>query len=292
MSIDVDSLMPEIEAGDKPPDLPEAQLNTEAPADKEPPVRAEDGKFAAKDQKEAAKEPAKAEPKPETKPEPKTIPLAAHLEERNKFKAELDALRREMEAIKNPPKPPPAEPDYAQDPKGYTDHKLKSALDALEGTKKQVEQAQQTAQLSAQQTEQLQFTRQLEAAESAFVKEAPDYYDALNHVRQVRAQQLKLLAPDISDEHIARQIGQEELGLAMNLARAGRNPIATVYQMAQAYGYSRKEKVELPDIQGKKKLPPDQTLGTGAQTDSEPSDESSDPFEEAFGQVFGKRKAS
>ena len=40
---------------------------------------------------------------------------------------------------------------------------------------------------------------------------------------------------------IGKQIGQEGIQLAMQLARAGRNPIATVYQMAQAYGYRKEQ---------------------------------------------------
>lgn len=291
MTVDVDSLMPEIEPTETPPALPEAEVTTEAPADKEPQARAEDGKFAGKDKpKEAAKEPAK-EP---AKQEPKTIPLAAHLEERKALKAELDAMKRELEALKNPPKPPAPEPDYTQDPKGYTDHRVKAALEQLEGTNQRIESLQQTAQQAAQQTEQLQFTRHLEAAEAAFVKENPDYYDALSHVRQIRAQQLKLLAPDITEEQIARQIGQEEIQLAMQLAGTNRNPVAMVYQLAQAYGYQKKAPVvDLPNVPGQRKLPPDQTLGTGAPSSHESDDEQEDQFTAAFNEIYGgKRKAS
>jgi hypothetical protein len=96
------------------------------------------------------------------------------------------------------------------------------------------------------------------------------------------------------DDQIAQAIGREEMGLAMQLARAGRNPIDTVYSMAKAFGYQRKEiaKEELPKVQGQKQLPPDQTLGTGAAVETDPKEGESDPFTEAFSEMFGRRKAS
>jgi len=298
MTQDVESLLPEIEPTETPPELPEAELNTQAPPDKEPQARAEDGKFKGKEKEPEAK-------KPEEKPEPKqdrTIPLAAHLEERKALKAELDAMRKELEALKNPPKPPAPEPKFEEDPKAYTDHKLNAALEQLKQqqaeAQKQVEQVAQTAQLSREQTERLAFSQQLQAAEAAFVKETPDYYDALAHVRGVRAHQLRLMVPDITDEQIIAQISQEELNLAMQLARQNRNPISTVYQLAAAYGYQKKAasddpSLKLPDVPGQKQLPPDQTLGSGGRGgDTYDASDQKDDFDQAWQELFGKRKAS
>lgn len=299
----IDSLMPEVEASETPPDLPEADVSTDAPADKQPRARADDGKF--KGEKADAKKEAEAK-QPEQKVEPKvekpsqTVPLAVLLEERNARKqrdAEFEKLRAELEGLKNPPKVPAAAPAFETDPKGYTDHKVQSALAELEATKKTIEQAQETAQQSQQQTEQLQFSQHLEAAERAFVKETPDYYEALGHVRNIRANQLRLLAPGISDEQIGQQIGREEMQLAMQLARENRNPIATVYQLAQQFGYSRKapaEALELPKVPGQRQLPPDQTLGSGAGGGGggDEKEDQPDPFDQAFGEMFGRRKAS
>lgn len=300
MTVDVETLLPEIEPTETPPELPEAELNTEAPPDKEPQARAEDGKFKGK---EEPKEPEakKPEEKP-AKPE-HTIPLATHLEERKALKAELDAMRRELESLKNPPKPPEPAPEFEKDPKGYTDHKLNAALAELnkarEADKQQLEQATQTAQMSREQAERLAFSQQLQTAESAFVKENPDYYEALSHVRNIRAQQLKLMAPDMTDDQIGAQIGQEEMNLAMQLARSNRNPIATVYQLAAAYGYRKQEapkggdELKLPDVPGQKQLPPDQTLGSGGRGGDNPTaDDDKDDFDQAWSELFGKRKAS
>ena len=287
-NVDVESLMPEVETTETPPELPEAELNTSAPADKEPQARGEDGKFAGKKPEAKPKE-----EKPEAKVEKPehSVPVRTLVEERRQWQAEKKALEERLAKLETPPKPPEAPPE---DPKAYADFKVKAALEQLEGTKKEVEQIRQTTQQSQAQTEEIQFGQHLQVAEAAFVKENPDYYEALSHVRQIRAQQLKLLAPEATDQQIAQQIGREEMGLAMQLARSNRNPIATVYELAKAYGYQRKsqEKVELPDVPGQRQLPPDQTLGTGVTTESDAKDDDGDPFDEAFAAIYRPRKAS
>lgn len=317
MTVDVENLMPEIEPTETPPELPEAELNTTPPEDKEPQARAEDGKFKGKEDKlpddlkaawKKTLEPEGKQPEPKA-PEPKqerTIPLASHLEERKALKAELDAMRRELEALKNPPKAPPPEPKFEDDPKGYTDHKVNSALEELKAqqgqAQKQLEQVTQTAQMSREQAEDLAFSTHLQTAEAAFVRENPDYYEALMHVRGIRIQQLRLMAPDMTDEQIGKQIGDEEMGLAKQLARTGRNPISMVYQLAAAYGYRKQQaqdkggdELKLPDVPGQKQLPPDQTLGSGGGRggDNTQDDASNkDEFDQAWSELFGKRKAS
>lgn len=297
-NIDIESLLPEIEATDTPPPEPEITVTTDPPADKEPP-RGEDGKFTgAEAKKEADKAPeAKPEPKTEAKPEPKerTIPLAAHLEERRALKAELDALRADLAALKNPPKAPAPEPDHASDPKGYTDHKVQDALEQLKALKADVAQTKETAQQATEQTQQQRFVQDIGAAEASFVKETPDYYDALAHVRQVRARQLQMFDPNITQEQIVQVIRSEEVGMAIQLARAGRNPITTAYELAKAYGYQPKapaETLELPKVPAPKKLPPEQTLGSGDGGAIEEVDaESQDPFEDAFKEMFSRKRA-
>jgi hypothetical protein len=279
------------------PVLPEAELNVEAPADKEPVARDESGKFAAK---EPAKEPAKveAEAKPEQKPEakePRTIPLAAHLEERRALKAELDAVRAEIAALKNPPKAPPPEPDYTQDPKAYTDHKVQTALEKLQALEQKTATVEQNTQQVAQHTEQQQFLQQVSIAEQEFVKTQPDYFDAVNHIRQVRLQQIQMFSPEVTQEQAIQMIRSEEINMALGLAKSGRNPITTAYQLAKAYGYQPKQAappVELPKVAGPRQLPPDQTLGTGASDGAEVNDGTPDPFEQAFADMFKPRKSA
>lgn len=300
MSIDVESLLPEIETTDTPPAEPEVIVTTDPPADKEPQARGEDGKFTGEAKKEADKAPeAKPEPKVEAKPEPKerTIPLAAHLEERRALKAELDAVRAEIAALKNPPKAPAPEPAYEQDPKAYTDHKVQTALEKLQALEQKTQTVEQTTQQATEQVMQQRFLQDLSAAETMFVKENPDYFDAIGHIRQVRARQLQMFDPNITQEQISQVIRNEEIGMAIQLARAGRNPITTAYELAQAYGYQRRqpkpaEGLDLPKVPAPKKLPPEQTLGSGdGGATQEVEAESQDPFEDAFKEMFARKRA-
>jgi hypothetical protein len=277
------------------PTLPDAEVSVDPPADKEPAARDETGKFAPKDGKkeEKVEEPAKVEP---PKQEPKTIPLAAHLEERRALKSELDSIRAELAALKNPPKQPAPLPEFNEDPKGYVDHQTQSVVEKLEAASKRVEQAEQTAQMSAQQAEHVQFVNFLQQAEAEFVSRTPDYHDALAHIRQIRARQLKVFDPNINEEQVRDTIINEEMGLAKQLKRQGRNPAQTAYEIAQAYGYTPKAQQaqqeaapELPKVPGPKQLPPDQTLGSGSAPVEDATDQA-DPFEQAFNEMFGKRK--
>lgn len=190
-NVDVDSLMPEIETGDAPQELPDANLNVDAPADKEPQPR-DNGKFAGKDKpkepeaKAPAKEEAAKPPEPSPKPESRTIPLAAYLEDKNKWAADRKALEERLSKLESPPKPPDAPPE---DPKAYADFKVKAALEELAGTKKEVQELKQTTQQGQQVTEEMRFSRQLETAEAMFIRENPDYHEALEHVRDIRRKQ-------------------------------------------------------------------------------------------------------
>jgi hypothetical protein len=288
----------DIKALDEPveqPNLPEAEVNATAPADRQPAVRDETGKFAPKDGKKEEPKALEA-PVEQPKHEPKTIPLAAHLEEKNKLAARLEVMERELNALKNPPKQPAPQPEFNEDPKGYIDHQAKSVVERLEATSKQIEEAKKTAEMSAQQTEHVQFQHYLQQAEAQFVAQTPDYYDALGHIRQIRAKQLQVFDPNITQEQIRQVIINEEMGLAKQLALQGRNPSQTAYEIAQAYGYTPKAQqasqapaIELPKVAGPKQLPPDQTLGSGSAPVEDATD-ITDSFDQAFNEMFGKRK--
>jgi hypothetical protein len=289
MSVDVETLVPVVDENEKPVDLPEAEVKTDAPEDKPAQARDESGKFKAKDEpkEKGDTELAKSEPKTEAKEPPKqqeqkTIPLASHLQERAALKAELDAMKKELEALKNPPKAPEPPPE---DPKAYADHQFSKAQEKLAALEKQ------TGQLSAQQQEQV-FLGELATAEQAFIKTNPDYFEALDHLRTLSARQLQRMHPQATEQQIWAEVRRQELASAWHLRQAGKDPIATAYEIAKDYGYQRKAPaLELPKVETPKALAPDLTLGSsgaveGAETDVK------DPFAEAFGELFGRRKAS
>src|SRR5688572_8273376 len=239
---------------------PEADINAAPPADKADLERDESGKFKGKASdgepeakaKDGEKQP---DPKVEAKPDAKKddhVPLAKYLEERNKLRAELEQRDLTIKQInerlaafeaKNAPPapPPPAEPDYIDDPKGYVDHKLSATLKAIEDANKknepEVKKAQEIAARAAEQVELQRFTQDLQTHEQRFVAQNPDYYDALTHVRNVRAAQLREFDPEITQEQIVQVIRHEETNLAVQLARQGRDPVQTAYNLAKHYGY-------------------------------------------------------
>lgn len=315
--------------------LGDAELNTDPPADKAAPERGEDGKFKGKegDEKPDGKE---ADPKagdgkdgkPETKAAEKpkdTVPLAVFLEKTNRLKEALDAkdiTLKQFEAklaaleAKLPKEQPEPEPDYIEDPKGYVDHKLTTALKGIEEANRKAEEsgtkAQETAAQAREEVQRQRFFADLQAHEQRFMQTAPDYHDALAHVRQVRAAQLREFAPDITDEQIVTTIVAEEQNLAVQLARQGRDPVQTAYNLAKHYGYQPKAKEakdangggakpngqanvsQLPDP-GTRRLPPDQTLGggTGAvDTDAPYKEGETDPVDLALGSLFPKRRSA
>lgn len=290
--------------------LPEAELNTEAPADKVERERDEAGKFKGKEEaKEPAKEPELKKDEPKVEKPAETVPLAKYMEEKRALRAELEArdltikqINDRLAAFEKANAPKPAEaPDFVEDPKGYVDHNLKGALEKIaEANKKAEESGKEAKETAAQAAEQVQLQRffnDLGQHEQRFVAQTPDYYEAVSHLRTVRAAQLCELVPDITAEQINQQIVTEERQLAVNLARSGRDPVATAYNLAKTFGYQPKAKEEkaaeiakLPDP-SIKRLPPDQTLGAGA-GGAEPSidpDDAADPINVALASLFRKR---
>lgn len=194
--------------------------------------------------------PAPAEPSADAG---RTIPLAAHLEERNRLKAQIaelesranqttavqqkiQALESELAALKNPPKPPEPEPDFAEDPKAYIDRANAKVLDAVRSLEKQGGE-QLTAQ--REQLQQVQLVNAVVASEDAFRATTPDYEDARLYVRNLRANQLALI-PGATQDSIVQQIYAEERQMAAQLLQRNINPAQYLYQFAKASGYAGK----------------------------------------------------
>lgn len=291
---------------------PEAEINTEAPPDKEERERNPDGTFKGEKSEAKAEEKPKDEKKPEVKAEEKpkeTVPLATFLEKTNKLKADLEArdiTLKEFQAklaaleAKLPKEQAEAEPDFVEDPKGYVDHKLKGTLEALakanETTTAEAKKAQESAAQTAEQVQVQRFFADLSQHEQRFVQSNPDYHDALNHVRNVRAAQLREFVPDITQEQINEQIGTEERNLAIQLARAGRDPVQTAYNLAKHYGYQPKAKEVPKEVQklaavpdSTRRLPPDQSLGGGHGDPNTEQEAEPDPIDTALASLFRKR---
>ena len=142
-------------------------------------------------------------------PEPaKVVPLPVLLEERRNARREIDEAHRKtmeleqrLKALESPPAP---EPSFTDDPKAYIDAKVTQVQEM-------VKPIEQKAEVGAQLVQLQQFMRHVGTIEAEFVKENPDYYQALDHVRSIRRAELAEFYPQATPEQIVQQIDREEI---------------------------------------------------------------------------------
>lgn len=195
---------------------------------------------------------------PEPQAKPKLVPVGELVSER-KRRQELERLLAEREAREQAEaqvkeqqsqaakqaaeaeaaKQADPEPDYLDDPKGWTEWKIREQARELESMKQQLGQTAQAQQLAQAER---QIVNTLQTSEAAMVRATPDYYDALNHARQRAFQEFKaeaeIMGIQASDDQIAQYVAQQEKALAVNLVMRGIDPAKYVYEIAQRrYGY-------------------------------------------------------
>ncbi len=166
-------------------------------------------------------------PPPEPKPaattdrhEPETVPLPVLLETRR----ELNALKRQMEALQ--PKPTPQQ-QAAIDPENLTVDTVKTMAQRM------LEMEQERARQS--ELGYIATFGQQHAVE--FKKTTPDFEDAYAFLRNGRAEQH--FADGMPPQEIAQQLMQEEADILRMCARMRVNPAAFVYGLAQSAGYQK-----------------------------------------------------
>lgn len=307
----VDDLIDEIPDDEAPPD------QTSEDEEEAPPS---EPKIVAKTPKEPVKPPVVVPPVVRQPPPKRDVPLATFLEEKNKFtkaldeqRARADKLEQELAALKNPPK---AAPKHADDPEGYIAHATRAAAaDVLKKLDETANDIKEVKTANATQTEQRQqqeahnrFLEEVGALEEEFVTTTPDYAEALMHVRKIAFDQIKEFHPDATDQQIMAEIGKQELQLASNALKNGRNPHEVAYRMAVINGYKKAEqppvvppkagiKKVVPKIPKEEALDPDVTLGKSAGGDEggDEDDDAKDPntydaFDDAIKEMFGGRK--
>ena len=177
----------------------------------------------------------------ESKPDEKdTVPLATHLEEKNARRAmqrELEELRRTQQELvsrlETQAKPPEEEntPDPEEDPIGYLryqNEQLAKKIETLTSGQETEKQAQQS-QASLQ---------RLGAMEEQFAKENPDYFDAMEFLRDARV--ADYMASGDTEEEAKDNWAKESLFFVQRAAKNGNNPIEVAYTMAKRHGYQPK----------------------------------------------------
>lgn len=193
----------------------------------------------------------------------------AELEALPRLTAEDAQLLKELREQRAKP-PEERDPDFLQDPKGYIDAKERKIAAALKKLEEGDTQRKQAEEQQRQQQQQIAaIVTNVQQHEAAFVKETPDYHDALTHARNVRSQQLKMMFPQATDAQISQQISMEELSAAAQILQSGGNPAEFVYNYARTLGYAPKPKGKQPDKSAAR------TLGSGG-SDAQPEDDDGD----------------
>jgi len=199
---------------------------------------------------EPALEPA---PEPEQAPEPsaepvqgrddkgkftseKVVPLAAHLEEREKLQRRIEEAKREaaekmarleerLSFIQQQYRQPePKQPSIDEDPVG-----------GIKRTAQTVEQLQQQLQTQAQQQA---FANTVGAHVAQFRAQTPDYDAAYQHLIQSRIAELSMINPNPAA--VQAQVAHEEQMIAIEALRQNKNPAEVVYGLAKHRGYTGK----------------------------------------------------
>ena len=189
------------------------------------------------------------------------VPVSVLTSERDKYQARIGALEgtitqqgqainrfqgladeiRDLKAAKDAKEPEP-ELDYLEDPKGYIDQKLGTTLDQLRNVEETVEKTTETIGAQGQalnQQQQIQAIQRMAAAgEESFVKDKPDYWEALEYARGKRADQLRMAFPDADNAQLAEHIRSEEFATAAQILQQGRNPAEFAYNYAASLGYT------------------------------------------------------
>ena len=147
--------------------------------------------------------------------------LNARMEER--FRAFRDAvtpLRQQQQ--------PQAPPDPNRDIFGAVAHvqaEQRQTRAEIENYKRQIQAEDQLKQLRQWGSD----------AEATYMRDNPDYYQALNHLRQARANELRVWG--MSPSAIGQQLQHEENQLLARAAAERRNPAEMAHELAKQRGY-------------------------------------------------------
>jgi hypothetical protein len=216
----------------------------------------------------------------------------AALESQPKLSAEDAELLKDLRAQKQAAQAP-KEPDFLEDPKGYVDANVKKTAKELETLREESRRGQEQ---QAQQQQLNQILSGVHQHEQSFVKATPDYHQAVDHIRTVRASQLQMLYPQATPQQIQQQIVSEEIGAAAQVLRAGGNPAEFAYNYAKTVGYQPKAPVPDPNAPANGAAKPDKdavrSMGGGGGAEKDDSDEGAAMPElaQALAERFGVRK--
>lgn len=174
--------------------------------------------------------------------------LRRHLELERARNRDLEArIEKIVQHFSQPPKPQEKLPDPEQDPLGHTVAQIRALQDQVKTLSDRFQQGTE-AQTQAQQLQ--AFVGHVKTLKDEFVKQAPDYYDAYNFVKDIRVQDLKDLG--LQQDQINQILMKEELNISQTALQQGRNPAEVIYNVAKRYGY--KAKAQTPPAEPANKI--------------------------------------
>lgn len=202
----------------------------------------------------------------------------------------LESLKEQIESLKAA-KDQPKDPEFMEDPKGYVDQRQARLEAEIKALKASAEDGSKQAQ---QQLAQVQFFQSIQADESSFIREHPDYYDALNHVREARTEELESLG--LEEDEIKSAINQEELNMAAVALQRGKSAAEIAYNRAKKLGFKAKE-TNTDDLEEEadrleRAMKAGSMGGSGVPDETKIEDPEADawaPIEQAFEELFGQK---
>lgn len=159
---------------------------------------------------------------------------------RVRAETQLEELKRQSETA-NQPKIQAPDPNL--DPLGSMMHQLDQMNKTVVNLEQKLSQEQQN-NLLKQQFE--QFTNSIREIKQNYEKTVPDFQAAYDHVRAVRTEDLRMVG--VPAEQISQVLLQDELNIAQNAIKSGRNPAEEMYKMAKRYGYAPKAAAAMPTL--------------------------------------------
>lgn len=138
------------------------------------------------------------------------------------------------------------EPDADLDPDLHVKWQLRQTNKRLEAAEKKAAQAEQFAQVEG-------MRRGVQMLEKEYVKvnKLDDYEDAIEHIKNVNRNLIKLEYPNATDAQIDSHLEAERLKKASESYAKGVNPAEHFYKMAQTLGYQKAKKAinDKPNIE-------------------------------------------
>lgn len=236
------------------------------------------------------------------------VPLATFLDERKAFQARLEEMGKKLEnttqqlskfeslqeriermqAEKAAAEEKENAPDYLDDPKAYVDHQVEQAKKTAEESKENITELRQMDQ-ARQQLQQV--NNRLSTYDVEFSKAHDDYYDALDHVRQINIQNgIDMgLAPAEAEQQAAQAIFVTQA----QVMSKGINPSEYLYNMAKRWGFSQKGDPSPNQDSDDAILQGQNAQGMGGGVAPEPGNDEVDEltdeeFMDAFRETFGQ----